>query len=323
MKPLVSVIIAMRNEERYISKSLISIIAQDYPNFEIIVVDGESNDNSMNIAKSFCIDVLVNVKQTSSVGWNLALSKAKGKIIILFSAHAVMHDNFISTAVDYLLDTNVSCVGGKTIDIGENYFSEAIGLSLSSKFGVGNAHYRYMDKEGEVETVAYGTYWRKWIDKVGKFDESLSCNVDWDFNYRLRKARGKILYTPYIKASRYSRDSIRKFTKQHFNYGFWKVRVWNKFPESVLLRHLVPPGFIFTLIILGILGCLIQIARWSFVALAFLYCLADLGASVKAAKGKFKYVPALLAVFPIRHFVFGFGFLVGLIRFGISLKKGN
>ena len=53
--PLVSIIIAMRNEENFIGKCLLSFVNQDYPNdrFEILIIDGSSTDKSPEIVKSY------------------------------------------------------------------------------------------------------------------------------------------------------------------------------------------------------------------------------------------------------------------------------
>lgn len=51
--PLVSVIVAVRNGERFLSSALTSILNQDYRRLEIIVVDGQSEDSTAEIAQSF------------------------------------------------------------------------------------------------------------------------------------------------------------------------------------------------------------------------------------------------------------------------------
>jgi glycosyltransferase involved in cell wall biosynthesis len=52
-KPLVSVIIAVKNGERFLASAINSVLEQDYQPFEIIVVGGQSVDNTAKIAQSF------------------------------------------------------------------------------------------------------------------------------------------------------------------------------------------------------------------------------------------------------------------------------
>ena len=51
--PLISIIIRTKNEERWIAHCLSSIFIQDYSNFEVIVVDNESTDHTIEVAKRF------------------------------------------------------------------------------------------------------------------------------------------------------------------------------------------------------------------------------------------------------------------------------
>ena len=47
--PFISIIVAARNEEKYIEKCLTSLLSQDYPNFEVIAVNDDSSDNTLKI----------------------------------------------------------------------------------------------------------------------------------------------------------------------------------------------------------------------------------------------------------------------------------
>ena len=81
---------------------------------------------------------------------------------------------------------------------------------MSSPFGVGNALFRYAKKETFVDTVAFGAYRRSVLDEIGYFDEELVRNQDDEINYRVVKNGYKILLSPEIKSSYYSRDSLKK-----------------------------------------------------------------------------------------------------------------
>ena len=55
--PLVSVVIPVYNMEEYLAETLDSVLASDYPNFEVIVMDDGSKDSSLNIAQKFGINL--------------------------------------------------------------------------------------------------------------------------------------------------------------------------------------------------------------------------------------------------------------------------
>jgi len=84
--------------------------------------------------------------------------------------------------------------------VGDTYWGQAIALSTSTPFGVGDSRFHYSEKEEFVDTVYMGTFRRDVFDRIGLFDESLVRNQDYELNYRLRAAGGCIFCTPAIKS---------------------------------------------------------------------------------------------------------------------------
>ena len=76
--PLVSVIIAVKNGERYLTSAIKSVLNQDYHPVEIIVVDGQSEDRTAQIAKSFGqVRYILQVNKGISDGYNVGINVAK------------------------------------------------------------------------------------------------------------------------------------------------------------------------------------------------------------------------------------------------------
>ena len=121
--PLVSVLVPCFNYAQYVGEALVSILSQDYPNFELIVVDDGSVDGSEEIIRR----VLGQAKQSSlvrriefvrqenrgvSAALNTALSIARGEYIATFDADDVMPPGRLQLQVDYLeKETSVGCLG--------------------------------------------------------------------------------------------------------------------------------------------------------------------------------------------------------------------
>jgi len=253
--PFVSIIIAMQNEEDFMEKCLDSFVNQDYPidRFEILIMDGLSTDKSPEIVKSYSskfnnIQYDINEKRIPPTGWNLGVKKSKGDVLILMSAHAYVEKDFIRKNIHYLFETKADCVGGRVYSVGNGYMQKAISCAFNSPFGIGNAKYRYYNKGTFVETALFGAYPRKTFESIGFFDEELERDEDWDFNYRVRQAGGKIYLAPEIKSYHYTRADLISLFKQQFKTSFWKIRVLKKHPRSILLRHLIPPIFVLCLI---------------------------------------------------------------------------
>jgi cellulose synthase/poly-beta-1,6-N-acetylglucosamine synthase-like glycosyltransferase len=320
--PTMTVVIPMRNEEDYIGRCLQSIIDQDYPakQVEILVVDGMSTDNSRNIVSGFAgryanVRLLDNEKKITPAAFNLGIRNAKGSIVAIIGAHCSLAPDYISNCVHYLSTREADCVGGAIENIGEGFWGQAISLAMSSPFGVGDAHFRYSRQERYVDTLAFCAYRREIFDKIGLFDEKLVRNQDYELNYRLRKAGGKILLTPAIKSHYYTRASLRKLWSQYSQYGFWKVQMLRKHPRSVRVRQLVPPLFVLSLLLSGALSAISNPAAWVFALVVASYLSLSLAFSFSIATRKgCQYLPILPVIFACLHLSWGLGFLYSLTR---------
>ncbi|HUW14455.1 MAG TPA: glycosyltransferase, partial [Anaerolineae bacterium] len=165
--PLVSAIVAMRNEESFIEKCLNSLAEQDYPPdlLEILVVDGRSTDRSREIVSAMQqsmpnLRLLDNERRISPVAFNIGIREARGEVLTIISAHCYLAPDYVSRCVEYLAKTGADCVGGPIETIGETDTARAIALAMSSPFGVGDALFRYSDREQYVDTLAFGAYRR-------------------------------------------------------------------------------------------------------------------------------------------------------------------
>jgi glycosyltransferase involved in cell wall biosynthesis len=95
MNNLVSIIIRTYNEEGNIGNCLTKVFNQSYRDFEVIIVDSESKDNTLKIASKFPVRIIRMKKADFSFGksLNIGCFEAKGKYCVSLSAHATPVDN--------------------------------------------------------------------------------------------------------------------------------------------------------------------------------------------------------------------------------------
>lgn len=321
----VSVVIPCRNENKYISKCLDSIIDQSYgiENIEVLVADGCSDDGTVEIVRDYSqkysqVRLLTNEKKVAPAAMNLGIKNSTGEIIIIFGAHAYMDSNYVSKCVEKLEDKDTDCVGGRIINISENEAAEAVSLAMASPFGVGNALFRYSDTEEYVDTVAFGAYKRQVFEKIGYFDEEFVRNQDDELNFRVTKSGGKILLSPEIISHYYTRGSFSKLWRQYYQYGFWKVRVIQKHKRPASIRHLVPVLFVLSLFSGAILSLFFSIFRYLFAALVGLYTACAVIFAYKVTEGNRRHMLKVIMSFAILHVSYGLGFLEGIFAFYIT-----
>jgi succinoglycan biosynthesis protein ExoA len=327
--PTVSILIPMRNEERYIGACLDSVLANDYPKekLEIIVIDGMSDDESQVIVEHLSrqypfIHLLENPQRIQSAALNIGIANAKGEILVRMDAHTLYAPDYVSKCVTTLLRSGATNVGGMQAPNGENYWSRTIASAVSSPFAAGDAKYRYGNQETWVDTVFLGCWRRKDMLELGGFREDCGVNEDYELNYRLRKNGGSILFSPDIKCTYFVRPSLKSLWHQYFRYGWSRIRTLKLHPGSLRWRQLVPPIFAMLFSISVIAGAIL-LALGSRLALVgtvlpILYALGSLLFSLRAAQRRgWQYLPLLPFVFAIIHFAWGMGFWVGIIKYGM------
>ncbi|MGL4730053.1 MAG: glycosyltransferase [Clostridium sp.] len=326
----VSIVIPCRNEKKYIKKCLDSFVNQTYSKklYEVLVCDGMSDDGTRDIIKEYedkydNIYLIDNKGLTAPKAMNEGIRYSKADSVIVFGAHAYADKKFVENNMKLLFnDDKIGCVGGPIETVSENEKGTAIALAMSSPFGVGNALFRYAKEEMFVDTVAFGAYKREVLEKIGYFDDELVRNQDDEINFRVTKGGYKILLSPTIKATYYSRGSFRKLWRQYFQYGFWKVRVMQKHGGTPSVRHLVPMAFVLGNLGAALLSFFFKPILYIWMGVLGLYLIGDLVSSIKITKANRKLLKYIPMVFPILHFSYGIGFLEGIINFYI-VKSGD
>ena len=322
--PHVTVIMPIRNESDFIERNLGSLLAQDYPAdcMEFLIADGMSTDNTHSLIYDFSvihpqlkIQILDNPSKIVPTGMNIALRQAIGEIVIRVDGHTIIAPDYVRHCVETLQRTNADNVGGIMNAIGSTPFGKAVALSTSTPFGIGSGRFHYSEKEEWVDTVYMGAWPRGVFKKVGLFDEELVRDQDDEFNYRLRENGGRILLSPAIKSEYTVRSTPIALGRQYYLYGYWKVRVMQKHPCQMSLHQFVPPVFVLSVLLSGLL-LLSPVFRPLSIIVPVVYLVANLTASLwVASRHGWKYLQLLPLTFTILHFSYGLGFLAGLVKF--------
>ena len=128
-KPFITVMIPAHNEENVIACTVKNILKMDYDNFEVIVIDDRSTDNTANVIKKLeeefpSVKALIREKNAfpgKSAVLNDALKLAKGEAILVFDADATVDPDFLSKLVPNLEPADVGAVQARKIIRNSNY----------------------------------------------------------------------------------------------------------------------------------------------------------------------------------------------------------
>ena len=327
MKPSISILIPIKNEEKNILQCLSQLAAQTYEKnkMEIVVIDGMSTDKTRDIINDFKnkmpvldITLLDDPKNQRASGMNIGIQNAKNEIILRIDARTNIANDYIEQCVKTLLATKADNVGGvQQPKITENLTQQAIGFAMAYPFGIGNAQFRLGKKSGWVDSVYLGCFWREIFNRIGYFDEGIPIiSEDSDINYRIRKQGGKVYLNKDIIVHYLPRDTFSDLATLYFRYGGARAVFLRKWSQLTSWRQMVPPLFLTAFIVMPLLSLFKKefLDLW-YLMMAF-YFAADIVSAwnVCHKQGKYNLFFCLLAVFPIIHFSWAAGFWVGCLQ---------
>lgn len=329
---MLSVIVPIYNEEKYIAKCIDSMLEQDYPkdDLEIILVDGMSKDKTREIVAIYTekypfIHLIDNPNRIAPWAMNLGIKEAKGDVIMRLDAHATYERNYFSSLAYGLSKYGADNIGAvcKTDVLNKTPKTLAIREVLSNKFGVGNSVFRTgIQGVQEVETVPFGCWKREVFDKYGYYDVRLVRNQDIELNKRIFHGGGKIVIIPDTYSTYLARETYSKLAKNNFGNGKWNILTvfYTGELKSLSIRHFVPLGFVLGLFLPLIVGIFWCPALFVTIAVLLMYILALSSVCVKLAISKNLNFFYLLTSFTVLHVSYGWGSLMALLKLPFMKK---
>lgn len=199
-QPLVSILAPGKNEGKNLYKLVKSLEAQTYQNYEIIIVDDGSDDDTPIIGRSLekagLIDLFIrnHVRGGKASAANLALRYAKGKYILHLDADSSLDRNAIERIITrFYLDDKIGCVGGNlkvrnsdeslaaTMQAIEYLMSISVGRIITSYLGI----YR-------IISGAFGAFKTDALKRIGGWD--IGPGLDGDVTQKFRKMGYKVVF---------------------------------------------------------------------------------------------------------------------------------
>lgn len=227
---LVSVIIPVYNMDKYLAETLDSVLASDYPNLEVVLMDDGSTDNSLNIAKEYAekderIHVYTQANAGPCAARNHAILLSRGVYILPVDADNRISTTFISHAVVELeRDPEVKVVCPRVEFIGDR----------SGEWKLPPFSLNLLARKNMIDTCAL--YRKTEWERVGGYCEEIIAREDWEFWISVLKDGGKVVRLPQIEL--YYR--VRKTSKRVMDCRLKKhvVDVMNKRHSEFFEREL-------------------------------------------------------------------------------------
>ncbi len=244
----------------------------------------------------------------------------------LISAHTSYSSHHFQRCLEAMERTKADAVGPVQIPTGNGVLGRAIAWCMSSPLGIGNARFRFTQREEEVDSVFSMFFRRDFFERLGGFDERVAFDEDAEFSYRMRASGGRIVVSPAIAVRYFVRNSLRGLSRQMSCYGFWRRFTQLLHPKDVPLRVYAPPALVAGLILslfvaatpLRALGLFLPLLYAGYVLMAACMAVPKIGLTSAACVG---------AALPCMHLSYGLGFWRGLLtpqrRILFRAARGN
>jgi cellulose synthase/poly-beta-1,6-N-acetylglucosamine synthase-like glycosyltransferase len=208
-------------------KSLLNI---EYPKdkYEIIIVDNNSTDTTVEIVKKYPVKLLHEGKQSSYAARNLGIKNAKGEIVAFTDADCIVNKDWLKQLVKNLEDETTAGVGGEIIaynpkTIVERYSVEGDILSQKSFF-----ESEFVNLKMPFIATANSAYKKEILNEIGLFDDSFTSGGDVDLSWRITFKGYRIVYEPKAIVYHRHRTTLYGLFKQFFRYGEGHAKLFKK-----------------------------------------------------------------------------------------------
>lgn len=243
--PKISVVIPSLNKARYIGKTIDSILSQDYPNFEIIIMDGGSTDGTLKVIEKYAQKFPEIVKYESKADkgqWhaiNKGFAKAKGKILSFINADDVYEKGaFLEIERMYALNIDSMWFAGRGNVI------DAKGMKIAEWATMYKNILQYINSRFFLLCTNYLMQPSVFVtksawDRFGPFTGTKKFVMEYDLWLKLSKIKMPIITNKYLSSFRIEPSTIsKKSTKELLNEDEKVIKRYTSNPLILLIHKL-------------------------------------------------------------------------------------
>lgn len=251
--PLVSIVTPSFNQGRFLRRTIESVLNQDYPHIEYIVIDGGSTDESVDILTSYAhrFSWISESDKGQTDAINKGMKQAKGEILAYLNSDDVLTPGAIRKVVDFFLaHPHCDMAYGKA-----DYIDEHDNIIGSYK----TDEYSFNRLSQDCMICQPAAFWRRdVVEKIGLFDDQLHYVMDYDYWLRIATARLDIQFLQEKLAHSRLHPETKTLSERtkiyreifnicnyhigytHLNYyqGYWHHLIYEKNAISPILRLL-------------------------------------------------------------------------------------
>jgi GT2 family glycosyltransferase len=227
--PRISVVVCSFNGGRTIADTCEGLRRLEYPDFEVIVVDDGSTDDTADVARSYGFRVISTENCGLSSARNTGLAAATGEIVAYTDDDARPDPHWLAYLASTFVTTDYAGVGGPNIaPPGDGWIADCVANAPG-----GPVHVLLSDGEAEHIPGCNMAFRKSTLEAVGGFDPRFRvAGDDVDICWRMRDAGLKIAFNPGAMVWHHRRNSVRAYWSQQRGYGRAEALLEQKWPEK-------------------------------------------------------------------------------------------
>lgn len=216
--PTVSVVVTVLNSRHTLQQCVESLLNQSYPRdkYEIIVVDGGSDDGSWEMLSEYPIRLIKAPGTTIGGGRNRGIQASSGEIVAITDGDIVADREWLAQLVTPFEDPYVGAVGGPNLtNPMAPRFSRIVGLLPEE-----SPYFKTLQRVGHMLVYTRNAaYRREAMERAEHFNEGSRAGEDPELNWRISKLDYTLMFNPEAKVWHYHRTTLRAFVRQHWRNG--------------------------------------------------------------------------------------------------------
>lgn len=236
----VSVVIPAYNASKTIGQCLQALDQQSYPKdqFEVIVVDDGSTDNTAAIIKKFAVQYIHQENQGPATARNKGAATACGALLLFTDSDCIPTGEWVAEMVAPFDNPQVMAVKGGYLSRQRQLVARFVQIEFEERFAL-------LEKAGKTDMIdTYSAGYRRHIfDSLHGFDIRfpVANNEDTELSYRMANEGFMMVFAPQAVVYHLGHpDSLLRYARLKFSRGYWRMVVYKKFPEKMLKDTYTP-----------------------------------------------------------------------------------
>jgi GT2 family glycosyltransferase len=228
-RPRVSVVVCAYNGGHTLKQCLRSLRALDYPDYEVIVVDDGSTDDTQTILRRFPgVRAIHQPNLGLSTARNVGLAAATGEVVAYTDADCFADPDWLTHVVDQLQQTGAAAVGGPNLTPEDGWIAGCVAAAPGQP-----THVLENDQEAEHIPGCNMAFYREALVAINGFDPAYrTAGDDVDVCWRLQQAGRWITFAPGAFVWHHRRQGPRTYLRQQAGYGEAEALLRFKHPDK-------------------------------------------------------------------------------------------